>query len=331
MRTNDFCKGLLLSLMLMISASAFAHDFEVDGIYYNRNSDGTSVSVTYKGKSYQEYYDEYSGAVVIPESVTYNGTVYSVTTIGNYAFYCCSGLTSIDIPNGVTEIGNSTFSGCSRLTSIDIPNGVTTIGDLAFYCCSDLTSIDIPNSVTEIGNSTFSGCSRLTSIEIPNSVTSIDRYAFEGCRGLKSVVIGNSVTSIGVRAFWRCSGLESFSFGTGLKRIEQEAFVRCTALTEIHAKATTPPFCGSGAFGAINKETCTLYVPDASLSQYQAADQWKDFILMTTDGIQTTTDNATCAKEATRYNLGGQRLNGNQRGLNIIKYSDGTIKKVMSR
>ena len=112
----------------------------------------------------------------------------SVTSIGNYAFYYCRGLTSISIPNSVTSIGNSAFSSCSGLTSISIPNSVTSIDNSAFSRCSGLTSISIPNSVTSIGSQAFSYCSGLTSISIPNSVTSIGSSAFSNCSGLKDVI-----------------------------------------------------------------------------------------------------------------------------------------------
>ncbi len=128
-------KGLLASLFLLISSSAFAHDFEIDGIYYNMNDNSASVSVTYRGRSYHSYSNEYSGTVVIPETITYNRITYRVTWIGNEAFYDCSGLTSIVIPNSVTSIGYSAFSGCSGLTSIVIPDGVTSIGNNAFSGC----------------------------------------------------------------------------------------------------------------------------------------------------------------------------------------------------
>ena len=122
---------LLALLMSMVAANSYAYDFEVDGIYYNYNdgSSGSSVSVTRKTGS------EYSGVVVIPASVTYNSKTYSVTSIGNSAFYWCSGLTSVTIPNSVTSIGNSAFSGCSGLTSVTIPNSITTIGFSVFSGC----------------------------------------------------------------------------------------------------------------------------------------------------------------------------------------------------
>ena len=131
----------------------------------------------------------------------------SVTNIGDYAFYECSGLTSITIPDGVTSIGNDAFSDCSSLTSITIPDGVTSIGISAFSGCSSLTSITIPDSVTRIGSFAFYECSSLTSITIPKGVTSIGSGAFSGCTGLTSVTIPDSVTSIGEGAFYDCSSM----------------------------------------------------------------------------------------------------------------------------
>ena len=164
-------KFSLLLLALLLPAIALAHDFEVNGIYYNIN--GNEVAVTYRGTQYTQFPDWYYGFVTIPPIVTYSGTTYSVTSIDNYAFLGCSGLMDINIPNTITSIGNNAFSFCRSLTSVTIPNSVTAIGSSAFSGCSRLTSVDIPNSVTSIGYAAFSGCSRLTSIDIPNSVTAI--------------------------------------------------------------------------------------------------------------------------------------------------------------
>ena len=203
-------KHLLTALLLLCATVATAHDFEVDGIYYNISSSANkAVEVTCKGPDCYYYSNEYTGNVVIPESVTYNGATYSVTSIGSSAFYNCSGLTSIEIPNSVTSIGSSAFYNCSGLTSIEIPNSVTSIGNHAFYDCDGLTSIEIPNSVTNIGGFAFWDCTGLTSIEIPNSVTSIGSHAFWYCTGLTSIVIPNSVTSIESSAFCCCTGLTS--------------------------------------------------------------------------------------------------------------------------
>ena len=178
---------LILSVFFSISSSAY--DVKVDGIYYDIS--GTTATVTQVG--------DYSGDIVIPESITYNNSKYPVTSIGEMAFWCCSSLTSVTIPNSVTSIGNYAFSGCTGITQTiivndmfvflptgyeghySIPENISTIIGGAFYGCSGLTSVTIPNSVTSIGYYAFSGCTYLTSITIPNSVTSIGNSAFNGC------------------------------------------------------------------------------------------------------------------------------------------------------
>lgn len=254
----------LFLLALLLPATAIAHDFYVNGIFYKIN--GNEAIVTYRGTSSSQYSNEYSGDVTIPASVTYNSTTYSVTSIDDHAFQYCSGLTSIDVPNSVTIIGGCAFSGCSGMFRVNIPNSVTSIGEEAFGGCTGLTSIDIPNSITTIGNYAFHGCSGLTNITvagnnpkydsrgncnaiietasntlitgcqntvIPNSVTSIGVWAFSGCTGLTSIDIPNSVTSIGSSAFSGCSGLTSVTIGNSVTSISFAAFSGCSGLTSI--------------------------------------------------------------------------------------------------
>ncbi len=156
-----------------------------------------------------------------------------VTSIGNEAFYGCSSLTSIVIPEGVSSIGYSAFNGCSNLTSIALPGGVTFIGTFAFNGCSSLASIVIPEGVTSIGYSVFRGCSSLASIEIPKGVTSIDDFAFEGCSSLTSLEIPEGVTSICDYAFCGCSSLKTIVIPNGVTSIGNWAFQDCSSLTSI--------------------------------------------------------------------------------------------------
>ena len=177
--------------------------------------------------------EKYKGDIVIPSQTTIDGKAYRVTGIGEAAFYGCSGLTSIIIPNSVTDIGHSAFAGCSGLTSITIPNNVTNIDNYAFKDCTNLTSITIPNNVTGIGIYAFASCSGLTSVIIGNSVTSIGESAFYNCDGLTSVTIPNSVTSIGEAAFNDCSGLTSVTIGNSVTSIGDLAFYDCNGLTSV--------------------------------------------------------------------------------------------------
>jgi hypothetical protein len=167
------------------------------------------------------------GAVTIPGSINF----LPVTSIGNGAFYQCTSLTSVTIPNSVTSIGDEAFSWCESLTNFTIPNSVTNIGDLAFDYCYNLTSITIPSSVTSIGDA-FENCG-LTSITIPSSVTSIGHYAFAFCESLTNVTIPNSITSIGDEAFYRCYSLTNVTIPNSVTSIGHYAFAFCRSLSSV--------------------------------------------------------------------------------------------------
>ena len=244
-------------------------------------------------------------SVVIDYTFTTTGehtvkyTLIDPTSIGEDAFYKCSGLTSIDIPNSVTSIGYRAFRFCSGLTSIDIPSGVTSIDDYAFQDCSGLTSIVIPNSVTSIGYEVFQNCSSLTSITvdannsnyssengilfdkvktiliqypigksemsytIPNSVTEISEAAFMGCSSLTSVTIPDTVTSIGQVAFFKCTRFTSIEIPSGVTSIGLRAFYTCSSLTSITCNAMTAPTIDYDTFQFVKKGG-TLTVPSGS-------------------------------------------------------------------
>ena len=256
MKNKDFgkplCRLITMVAICMLSLSAMAYDFSYTyqgkTLYYNITSSNTVAVTYYSSDNYFESNNYVSGDVVIPSSVTNNGTTYSVTSIGYEAFRRCYGLTSVTIPNSVTSIGNSAFENCSSLTSVTIPNSVTSIGNGAFYNCSSLTSVTIPNSVTSIGSSAFRECSSLTSISIPNSVNSIGEGVFAWCSSLTSVTIPNSVTSIGWSAFADCSSLTSVTIPNSVTSIGEKAFRNCSNLTSVTIPNSVTSI-GNWAFG----------------------------------------------------------------------------------
>jgi len=176
-----------------------------------------------------------------------------ITTNQTKPSYISSGITSAVVGNCATSIGSGAFYGCNGLTSITLSNSVTSIGTSAFYGCNGLTNITLPSGLTDINYEAFCNCRHLTSIDIPNSVTTIGQQAFQLCYALTSVTIGSGVTMI-----------------------QNNAFAACTGLTSITINATTPPTLSNvNAFG--NTNNCPIYVPDASVSAYKSATNWKTY------------------------------------------------------
>ena len=238
-------------------------------------------------------------------SLTYIDIPAGVTSIGYGTFSGCSSLASIDIPDGVISIGERAFSNCSSLESVTLGSGVETIGDYAFMSCINLKSINIPDGVVSIGDYAFSSCGRLESVDIPDGITSIGDYAFSachslasidipdgvvsigentfsGCASLESVTLGSGLETIGDKAFQNCGSLESVTLGRGVETIGNYAFADCSNLVEINSLATLPPACSSGIFSSpcfdgVDKNACTLNVPEGTADDYRAADGWKEF------------------------------------------------------
>jgi hypothetical protein len=181
------------------------------------------------------------------------------------------------------------------------------LGHYAFYGCSSLVSVVMSSGVTSIGSCAFENCNSLTSVDIPSSVTSIGSYTFYECSRLTSVVIPSSVTSIGNYAFYGCSGLAS-----------------------LYVSWETPISITTYVFDDVDKQKCTLYIPQGTY-QYYWLTNWGDFEnIMEYDA--TGVDNVSTSadiKELARYSLNGQRLTTPTGGLNIVKYSDGSVKKVV--
>ena len=252
-------------------------------------------------------------------------------------------ITSIKIPSNVTTLGDNVFQGCSGLTSLNLPDGITSIGDYAFEGCSGLTSLNLPDGITKIGYGAFQGCSGLTSLTLPASITEIGHGAFQGCSGLTSLTLPAGITEIGHGAFCGCSGLTSLTLPAGITSltlsasivtgIADAAFEGCSGLTSIYVYAEKVPKIGSNVFAGVDAKKCTLYVPMGTHDDYWLSDfgdYFENIVEFDATGIDKTTT-STDVEEVARYSVNGQRLSAPTKGLNIVKYSDGSVKKVAVR
>ena len=259
-------KLLFVFIQMFLPLMASAHDAFIDGIYYNLNQSERTAEVAPNHFSNNSY----SGVIEIPGEITYNDITYKVNRIGSYAFYKCTDLTEVTIPENVTSIEKNSFSFCSSLSSVVIPNSVKRIEDTSFGYCTSLASFKFGDNVSKIGARTFLGCQSLTTITIPNSITIIEDQAFEDCTNLASVhitdleswckisfgdiyanplyyahhlllneieikdlVIPNSITNIGRCSFSGCSNLISVTIHNNISSIGDCAFLGCTGLTSV--------------------------------------------------------------------------------------------------
>ena len=219
-----------------------------------------------------------------------------------------------------------------------------TIGSYTFYECRNLKSLKLPSGVTEIGSAAFSGCTGLTSLSLPSSITEIDSYAFKGCTGLKDVsfyINGDFETYLtkdhpcievgcGIKYYLNDEEITSIVVPSSVTTLGMYAFQRCSNLLSVYVSWPTP-ISAYKTFSETNLGKCTLYVPQGTEQDYWLANVWGDFgkiVEFDATGIdKVTTSND--AKELSRYSVNGQRLSAPAKGLNIVKYSDGSVKKVV--
>ena len=286
----------IVALLLMLPTAAWGDVFAVDGIYYYLAGDHAVVSNNGQGNCY-------SGDIVIPASVVYEGAAYPVTSIGESAFYNCSDVTHVSLPKSVSTIGRWAFAGCRGLSQMTVPDAVTVIDENVFNGCRGLTSITLGKSVTTIRDDAFTDCSALASITIPKSVATIGDYAFYGCTGIKtlffnaancedpmwysafldcpldSIIFGNHVQHIPAYLAFGQTRLESIIIPKSVTSIGDYAFWGCSGLMDVICLAVTPPtLVGAGLFDDMNYYAhATLHVLPESVQSYQQADYWKDF------------------------------------------------------
>ena len=323
-----YLKTLVLLMMCIAGADAFA--YYVGGIFYNLNDIKKTAEVTYKDKNYNCY----SGDVTIPETIRYNEQTFSVTSIGDYAFYNCSGLTSITIPNSVTSIGSYAFRGCSDLTSITFPNSVTSIGGGAFLRCSGLTSITIPNSVTSIGEKAFSNCLNLYSVtSLINIPFNLDETVFQytGTQYDKDIVY------MAAKLYVPIGRTAMYSNIQGWKKFMN--------ITETDTKFKLTYMLDGAVYKTYEIQATEVITPEPDpYKEHYIFSGWSEIPYLMPAQDVTITGSFTIdpeyeagvegvakedAKPTIYYSVDGRKQKAQHRGLNIIRMSDGTVKKVM--
>lgn len=276
---------------------------------------------------------------------------YENDALGTWFFRGCNCLTNLKLPKGIVSIGFCTFDGCTNLKNLSIPSSVTSIDVEAFQYCTNLESISIPMGVTTIASKTFQGCSSLKKVDIPSSVNKIEDNAFINCTSLEDLVIPENVTVIKYHTFDGCSSLKTLNLPKNLTIIEHDAFLKCTALSEIsipvsvtsiedyafygcsglskvYVHWTTPIETGKDVFKGCDSENGTLYVPKGTYQDYWLSEfaYFKNIVEYDATGINPVSTSVN-AKPLSRYSVNGQRLTSPAKGLNFVKYSDGSVRK----
>ena len=282
-------KHLLSFFVLLLTAlETSAYDVEVDGLYYNLNSETLTATLTAKSTGSSANAEAYIGDIVVPESITVEDVNYTVTGVASRTFYSCDQLTSVVFPSTVTTLGTYIFNSCKSLTSCTLPEGITTIPTATFISCTSLTDVNIPSSVDSIGISAFCACKALKNVTLPNTLHKILESAFYGCsmeritlpdslreigyrafyqcNELVEITIPNKVEEIATQAFYDCPKLEKVVLGTSVKTLNVQTFNSCPALTDVYFLPLRLVNLNSNSFNSLNMPR--LHVQNSFLERY---------------------------------------------------------------
>ena len=284
-----------------------------NGIYYSLDLEKEEATVIF----HDSYFD-ITGRLSIPESVEYNGITCIVTEIADNAFLYCNGLTALTLGNNVQTIGSQAFMGCSGITNLIIPQSVTSIAPDAFTDCSGLTNIMVKS-----GNPVYDSRGNC------NAVIDSTGVLVLGC---KNTIVPDDVKAIASCAFTGCTGLTIVSIPEGVTNIGESAFSGCKGLTEVYCYAKDIPVTEAYVFNGVPTASATLYVPFVALDNYKATAPWNKFgtiEVLPGDDTAVTSIWDVNGKILDCYDLNGQKQSQLQKGLNLIRMNDGTVKKVM--
>jgi hypothetical protein len=327
------------SSLRQIYGNAFSKTPALQAVTFNDGLDGIGSSA---------FSDSGLTTVTLPNSLTY---------LGDYAFSSCKDLASISIGTGITEIPYNCFSGCNALTSVDLPEHVTSIGGGAYSYCNGLVSITLPSSIQAVGASAFASCSNLEEVVIPDNVTTLGEKAFQYDKKLKHVQIGKGVATLEKDLFNSCESLSSVELSEGLTAVKAFVFQYCSSLKSVTFPSTLKTLSNSTSFGwspdslyflgtqpATGERTkdepfyglythTKVYVPESAFDDYKQSTVFKKFfeednlLTFNATGINTVKD--TRIVPVMWFDLTGRQLSAPQKGINIVKMSDGSTRKIM--
>ena len=327
------------SSLRQIYGNAFSQNSALQAVTFNDGLDGIGGSA---------FSNTGLTTVTLPNSLTY---------LGSSAFSSCKDLASISIGTGITEIPYNCFSGCNALTSVDLPEHVTSIGGSAYSYCDGLVSITLPSSIQAVGASAFANCSNLEEVVIPDNVTTLGTGAFKNDSKLKHVQIGKGVATLEKDLFNSCESLSSVELSEGLTAVKKFVFQYCSSLKTVTFPSTLKTLSNSTSFGwspdslyflgtqpATGERTkdepfyglytqTKVYVPESAFDAYKQSTVFKKFfeednlLTFNATGINTVKD--TRIVPVMWFDLTGRQLSAPQKGINIVKMSDGSTRKIM--
>ena len=252
----------------------------------------------------------------------------SLTSLGVRCFYDCISLANVHLSSDKISLGNGCFECCRSLKSIDLPSGITSLGDWCFRDCSSLTKISLPERLTSLGGECFEGCSSLKTISLPSGITSLDYSCFKDCSSLIEVSLPSGITSLGDWCFLGCSSLKSINLPESINSLGSSCFSGCKGLASVYVYAEQLPTMGYTVFENCDANNCILYVPKGTIDMYRQSDfgYFKNIVELDATGINNPAA-STNLKEVYRYTTNGRRLLTPTKGINVVKYSNGMVKK----
>lgn len=253
----------------------------------------------------------------------------SVNKLEEYAFSSCTKMTSVSLPETITTLSDWAFDGCVSLENVNVPATVNYIGAGTFSDCHKLTSVHIPEGIKSMPKWLFYNCKSLVDLQVPATVKKIGDGALQGCELIEEFIVPDGVSTIQPQTFYGCQKLKNVSLPASVNEVNAYAFMGCTSLAQLTVYAEEPPVCKMMPFYQVPTGTCVLTVPYGTSSQYKAAAEWEKFANINEMEYNSIGNHPVATTAESCFTIDGKPLSAPQRGLNIVRSSDGTVKKIM--